>query len=347
VALGLDDQPPASQRRTCSQRPDRRQVLTVEASGLRPAGQATARTPVTLSASDATHGNTRRASWSTAFAGWSSCRYLRLSNSASLRHARNLTPKFVRASSLPAGARQSRFGLYHTGAATSPRSGRSPSTPSRRRTRGAFNGSQRTDTTALIQAQPSRTQAHAQHGPPTASGSRSAGSAQQRRTPFILTAPRSRFLTRDLRRGPTRRGRHSLTTCSDDSFNSPRAGERLALSIPPARARQRHALRTSAYLTLNTRAAATLHAIPRTARRRHGSRSAGRMQASSARRTVSCSTRARLARVGDRSHDTARRATGSSSPLPLPCVGLSAASASSSARASAPAHVPVTRRASY
>jgi hypothetical protein len=142
--------------------------------------------------------------------------------------------------------------------------------------RGAFNGSNATDTGSLQVAftHSKQTRRTVSYGQRIAIGGRLRNSGG---TP--VSGAQVEVLTRDLRRGADTIVRHSLTTRSDGSFSyrAPASASRLIQFAWRAHVNDtRYA--TSAYLTLNTRAAATLHTSTR--RPRVGARIAisGRMQ---------------------------------------------------------------------
>jgi hypothetical protein len=247
-------------------------ALAVEASGLLAGGQRDGSEPVTVTASDAS--GIRRVEVVDAVTGVvgsadSACNYSKPAPCP------NLTRKAVRPTSLPAGARQVTVRVLDTAGNVTAR-GPFPVDAITPSNRGAFNGTSATDTGSLQVAfshskSTRRTVSYGQRIP--------IGGRLRNSNGTPVSGAQIEVLTRDLRRGADTIARQSLTTRSDGSFNyrAPASASRLIQFAWRAHVNDtRYA--TSAYLTLNTRAAATLHASTR--RPRVGARMAisGRMQ---------------------------------------------------------------------
>ena len=247
-------------------------ALAVEASGLLAGGQRDGSDAVTVTASDVS--GIRRVELVDSVAGVvgssdSAC------NSSKPAPCPNLSRKVVRPTSLPSGARLLTVRVYDAGGNVTAR-GPFPVDAITPSNRGAFNGTNATDSGSLQVAF-----AHSKHTRRTVSyGQRIAIGGRLRNsggTP--VSGAQIEVLTRDLRRGADTIARHALTTRSDGSFNyrAPASASRLIQFAWRAHVNDtRYA--TSAYLTLNTRAAATLHTSTRSPR--VGARMAisGRMQ---------------------------------------------------------------------
>ncbi len=247
-------------------------ALAVEASGLLAGGQRDGSDAVTVTASDAA--GIRRVELVDSVAGVVG------SADPACNHSKpapcpNLSRKAVRPTSLPAGARQVSVRVFDTAGNVTAR-GPFPVDAITPSNRGAFNGTNATDSGSLQVAfsHSKSTRRTVSYGQRILIGGRLRNSNG---TP--VSGAQIEVLTRDLRRSADAIARHSLTTRSDGSFNyrAPASASRLIQFAWRAHVNDtRYA--TSAYLTLNTRAAATLHTSTR--RPRVGARIAisGRMQ---------------------------------------------------------------------
>ncbi len=247
-------------------------ALTVEASGLLAGGQRDGSDAVTVTASDAT--GIRRVELVDSAAGVvgasdSACNYSKPAPCP------NLSRKAVRPTSLPAGARLVTVLVVDTAGNVTSR-GPFPVDAITPSDRGAFNGANATDGGSMQVAftHSRRTHRTVGYGQRIGIGGRLRNSNG---TP--ISGAQVEVLTRDLRRGAETIVRHALTTRSDGSFNyrTPASASRLIQFAWRAHVNDTR-FATSAYLTLNVRAAATLHAS--TKRPRVGARFAisGRMQ---------------------------------------------------------------------
>jgi hypothetical protein len=247
-------------------------VLTVEASGLLAGGQRDGSDPVTVTASDAS--GIRRVELIDSAAGVvgsadSACNYSKPAPCP------NLSRKVVRPASMPAGARSLTVRVYDTSGNFADR-GPFPVDAITPSNRGAYNGSNATESGSLQVAF-----THSKRSRRTVSYGRRIGIGGRLRnsngTP--VSGAQIEVLTRDLRRGADTIVRHSVTTRSDGSFNytAPASASRLIQFSWRAHVNDTR-FTTSAYLTLNVRAAASLHTSTR--RPRVGAKLAisGRMQ---------------------------------------------------------------------
>lgn len=245
---------------------------TVEASGLLAGGQRDGSDPVTVTASDAS--GIRRVELIDSAAGVvgfsnSACNYSKPAPCPNLNRAA------VRPTAMPAGARQITVRVYDTSGNITDR-GPFPVDAITPSNRGAFNGTNATDTGSLQVAF-----THSKHTRRTVSYGRHIGIGGRLRnsngTP--VSGAQIEILTRDLRRGADTIVRKAVTTRADGSFNYTAAATASRLIQFSWRAHVNDTRFTkSAYLTLNARAAATLHTSTR--RPRVGAKLAisGRMQ---------------------------------------------------------------------
>jgi hypothetical protein len=247
-------------------------ALAVEASGLLAGGQRDGSDPVTVTASDTS--GIRRVELIDSVNGVvgssdSVCTYSKPAPCP------NLSRKAVRPTSLPAGARQVTVRVFDT-AGNVTASGPYPVDATTPSDRGALNGNNATDTGSMQVAfthskSTRRTVSYGQRIP--------VGGRLRNSNGTPVSGAQVEVITRDLRRGAGAIVRHSVTTRSDGSFNyrTPASASRLIQFAWRAHVNDTR-YTTSAYLTLNVRAAATLHTSTR--RPRVGARMAisGRMQ---------------------------------------------------------------------
>jgi hypothetical protein len=247
-------------------------ALTVEASGLLAGGQRGGSDPVTVTASDVS--GIRRIELIDSVSGVvgaadSACNYSKPAPCP------NVSRKAVRPSSMPAGARQITVRVYDTGGNITDR-GPFPVDAITPSDRGAFNGANATDTGSLQVAftHSKATRRTVGYGQQISIGGRLRNSSGA-----PVSNAQIEVLTRDVRRGAVAIARHSLTTRADGSFNyrAPASASRLIQFAWRAHVNDTR-YTTSAYLTLNVRASATLHTSTR--RPRVGAKLAisGRMQ---------------------------------------------------------------------
>jgi len=247
-------------------------ALTVEASGLLAGGQRDGSDAVTVTASDAS--GIRRVELFDSVSGVvgsadSACNYSKPAPCP------NLSRKVVRPASMPAGARSITVRVYDTAGNVTAR-GPFPVDAITPSNRGAFNGTNATDTGTLQVAfvHSKRTRRTVSYGQRIPIGGRLRNSNG---TP--VSGAQIQVITRDLRRGADAIVRSTLTTRADGSFNyrAPASASRLIQLAWRAHVNDTR-FTTSAFLTLNVRAAATLHTSTRAPR--VGARMAisGRMQ---------------------------------------------------------------------
>lgn len=247
-------------------------ALTVEASGLLAGGQRDGSEAVTVTASDAS--GIRRIELVDSVAGVvgssdSACNYSKPAPCP------NVSRKAVRPTALPAGARSVTVRVYDAGGNVTAR-GPFPVNAITPSNRGAFNGTNATDAGSLQIAFSHSKASHrtVSYGQQIAIGGRLRNSNG---TP--VSNAQIEVLTRDLRRGADTIVRHSLTTRADGSFNyrAPASASRLLQFGWRAHVNDTR-FTTSAYLTLNVRAAASLHTSIRKPRVGRRIAISGRMQ---------------------------------------------------------------------
>ena len=247
-------------------------ALTVEASGLLAGGQRDGSDAVTVTASDAS--GIRRVELVDSVAGVvgssdSACNYSKPAPCP------NISRKAVRPTALPAGSRSVTVRVYDTSGNVTAR-GPFPVNAITPSNRGAFNGTNATDSGSLQLAFSHSKASHrtVSYGQQIAIGGRLRNSNG---TP--VSNAQIEVLTRDLRRGADTIVRHSLTTRSDGSFNyrAPASASRLLQFAWRAHVNDTR-FTTSAYLTLNVRAAASLHTSTRKPRVGQRIAISGRMQ---------------------------------------------------------------------